>query len=236
MTERGAAQVEREQSILCIGPSTLCWTGDVVQIAVDEVCAPLPRRVRGSIRVIPMALCDRSFTLDAAGLHRWSPIAPCARVEVRLSDPALAWSGIGYFDSNSGAEPLEDAFATWSWSRASHVGRSLVLYDVAARDSTPRAMALEFDSQGAIRDCEIPPLVRLPATGWRLRRSTRAEPGQDARLVRTLEDGPFYSRSLLSTSLRGVPAPAIHESLSLDRFRSQWVQCLLPFRMPRITR
>jgi carotenoid 1,2-hydratase len=29
---------------------------------------------------------------------------------------------------------------------------------------------------------------------------------------------------------------AMHESLSLDRFRSAWVQLLLPFRMPRIAR
>jgi carotenoid 1,2-hydratase len=26
---------------------------------------------------------------------------------------------------------------------------------------------------------------------------------------------------------------AVHESLSLDRFRSRWVQYLLPYRMPR---
>jgi carotenoid 1,2-hydratase len=48
-----------------------------------------------------------------------------------------------------------------------------------------------------------------------------------------LEDAPFYSRSLLATHLAGSPGPAIHESLDLDRFRSRWVQCLLPFRMPR---
>jgi carotenoid 1,2-hydratase len=31
----------------------------------------------------------------------------------------------------------------------------------------------------------------------------------------------------------GAVAPAIHESLDLNRFRARWVQCLLPFRMPR---
>jgi carotenoid 1,2-hydratase len=71
-------------------------------------------------------------------------------------------------------------------------------------------------------------------TKWRLPRHTRADSGRDVRVLRTLEDGPFYSRSLLETQLLGVPAHAIHESLSLDRFRSRWVQCLLPFRMPRI--
>jgi len=236
MTERGAGQVEREQSILCIGPSVLCWTGDAVQIGVNEICAPFPRRLRGTIRVMPEALCERSFALDAAGLHRWSPIAPCARVEVQFSDPSLAWSGNGYFDSNSGVEPLEDTFRTWSWSRASRADLTRVLYDVQARHGETRSMALEFDRRGTVLKRNIPPLAALPSTGWRLPRHTRAEPGEHARLVKTLEDGPFYSRSLLSTTLAGSAAPTIHESLSLDRFRSPWVRCLLPFRMPRIAR
>jgi carotenoid 1,2-hydratase len=236
MTERGAMQVEREQSILSIGSSILCWTGNALLIAIDEVCAPLPRRLRGSVRLTPAALCDRSFALDTAGLHRWSPIAPCARIEVDLSDPALSWSGSGYLDSNSGAGSLEDAFETWSWSRASVADRTLVLYDIKARETAARSMALQFDANGTVRDCEMPPPVPLPCTGWRLSRQTRADAGQNVRVARTLEDGPFYSRSLLSTSLLGATAPAIHESLSLDRFRSRWVQCLLPFRMPRNAR
>jgi carotenoid 1,2-hydratase len=236
MTERGAAQVEREPSMLRIGPSTLCWTGDAMHIDVDEICAPLPRHLRGSIRVMPKALCDQSFPLDTAGSHRWAPVAPCARIEVRMSNPALTWSGSGYFDSNSGVEPLEATFETWSWSRASREDQTEVLYDIKARDAAPRSMALQFDSKGTVQEREIPPLATLPPTGWRLPRHTRAARAGDTRVVRTLEDGPFYSRSLLSTSLAGAAAPAIHESLSLDRFRSRWVQCLLPFRMPRIAR
>jgi carotenoid 1,2-hydratase len=235
MTERGAAQVEREASMLAIGPSKLAWTGDAMHITVNEICAPLPRRLSGSIRVMPSAVCDSSYALDAAGLHRWSPIAPCARIEVNMSEPALHWSGSGYVDSNSGVVPLEETFETWSWSRASRDDHTAVLYDVQPRDAAPRSMALQFDSNGTVREAEIPPLATLAPTGWRLPRQTRARAGE-VRLVKTLEDGPFYSRSLLSTSLAGAAAPAIHESLSLDRFRSLWVQCLLPFRMPRIAR
>jgi len=33
--------------------------------------------------------------------------------------------------------------------------------------------------------------------------------------------------------LLGESVTAMHESLSLDRFRARWVQMLLPFRMPR---
>jgi carotenoid 1,2-hydratase len=32
----------------------------------------------------------------------------------------------------------------------------------------------------------------------------------------------------------GHDVTAMHESLSLDRFDSRWVQTLLPFRMPRL--
>ena len=53
----------------------------------------------------------------------------------------------------------------------------------------------------------------------------------DLSVVKTLEDTPFYSRSVLS----GDHA-MMHESLDLDRFSKTWVQCLLPFRMPRFPR
>ena len=236
MTERGARQVDREQSLLSIGPSAMCWTGDALQIAIDEICAPLPRRLRGSIRLTPSALSERTFELDAAGMHRWTPLAARARIEVQLSNPALAWSGTGYFDSNSGAAPLEDAFDAWTWSRASLAERTVVLYDFKARDSALRSMALEIDRHGQIEEMDIPPLVNLPSTRWLLSRQTRADAAASVRVARTLEDGPFYSRSLLETPVLGKRASAIHESLSLDRFRSPWVRCLLPFRMPRVAR
>jgi len=236
MTERGAAQVGREPTVLSIGPSSMCWDGNALQIAVDEVCAPVPRRLRGSIRLTPTALCDRTFLLDAPGSHRWSPIAPCARIEVDMSAPELAWTGIGYLDSNSGAEPVEDGFEAWDWSRASLPDRTMVLYDFKPRRSSERTLALQFDPHGAVEELQTPPPASLPSTGWRLPRRTRADAGHGVQLVKTLEDGPFYSRSLLQTSLLGTPARAVHESLSLNRFRSAWVQCLLPFRMPRIAR
>jgi carotenoid 1,2-hydratase len=233
MTERGAAHVARERSHLSIGRSTLRWTGDALDIAVDEVCAPVPRRVRGSIRLSPSALGDSSFALDGGGRHLWTPFAPCAHVEVRLVDPDIRWSGDAYFDSNHGDEPLETAFQHWTWSRASVPGGTVVLYDVTPRVAAPHSLALHFGHDAAAESIAVPPSVTLPSTGWRVARRTRADLSGGARVVKTLEDAPFYSRSLLETHLLGARAPAIHESLDLDRFRSPWVQCLLPFRMPR---
>ena len=140
-------------------------------------------------------------------------------------------------DSNSGDEPLEDAFQKWTWSRASVPDGTVVLYDVthraAAAEGAAHAMALRFAASGAVQIVEPPPEVALPISGWRVPRRTRADAGHEAQVVQTLEDAPFYNRSLLQTHLLGHPAPAIHEALDLDRFSSLWVQCLLPFRMPR---
>jgi carotenoid 1,2-hydratase len=239
MTERGAAALSRDAASLCVGPSSMRRDGDCVRVSIDEVCAPLPRRIRGEVTLMPSALGERSFALDRAGRHLWTPYAPCARVEVKLSEPDLQWSGVGYLDSNCGAEPLEAAFREWTWSRAAVPGGTVVLYDVSilpsnmAGDAQPSPLALRFGADAIAQEVEPPPPVGLPRTGWRVARTTRADAGGGARVVRTLEDAPFYSRSLLETRLYGSTAPAVHESLDLGRFSAGWVQCLLPFRMPR---
>jgi len=65
-----------------------------------------------------------------------------------------------------------------------------------------------------------------------LARSTGSDDGQ-ARLVTSFEDTPFYSRSLIASSVFGDSVTGVHESLSLDRFAHPLVKCMLPFRMPR---
>jgi carotenoid 1,2-hydratase len=187
------------------------------------------------VRVIPSALTGIELALDPRGRHLWRPIAPCARVEVELERPALRWSGEGYLDSNHGDEPLEDAFAFWDWSRASIKNGTSVLYCATPREADEVSFALRFDRFGGVVEFDSPPRVSLPETQWRLTRHSAADNG-DVRIVSTLEDAPFYARSLLSTRLQGREAMAIHETLSLDRFRTAWVRALLPFRMPRRAR
>ena len=60
MTERGAAQVSRESTLLSIGPSAMRWNGEALTIDLDERCAPVPRRLRGTIRLHPAALEDQA--------------------------------------------------------------------------------------------------------------------------------------------------------------------------------
>ena len=81
----------------------------------------------------------------------------------------------------------------------------------------------------------LPLLQRLSTTGWRIARHVRAEPqeGVAPRVLRTLEDTPFYARSLVQARLCGQSVQAMHETLDARRFASPVVQALLPWRMPR---
>jgi carotenoid 1,2-hydratase len=237
LTERARAAVQREAGALALGRSAVSWDGSALTVRIDEVTVPLPGRIRGTVRLHPAALTAHGVALDGAGRHRWSPIAPTARVEVALERPALRWSGPGYLDSNAGDEPLEDGFDAWDWSRARlRDGGTAVLYEVTRRSGERTPLALQIDPAGGVHAFEPPPPVRLPTTLWRVARGTRADPGEPVRVVRTLEDTPFYARSLLSTRLLGEPVQALHESLSLERFRQAWVRMLLPFRLPRALR
>jgi len=108
-----------------------------------------------------------------------------------------------------------------------------VFYDGFRRHGSSFALALRIGDDGKIEPIEAPPRHRLPTSGWRMARDTRVDPGGAVAVSRTWEDSPFYVRSTLRTTLFGEVCDAVHESLSLDRFRSPLVKLMLPFRMPR---
>ena len=68
------------------------------------------------------------------------------------------------------------------------------------------------------------------------RRPQRPQRERRRVVLKTLEDAPFYARSVISAKLLGEPVTLMHESLSLDRFKMPIVQAMLPFRMPRALR
>ncbi|MEO0398657.1 MAG: hypothetical protein AAF224_04445 [Pseudomonadota bacterium] len=234
MTERSSARVSRMPSVFSLNKSALSWENGLLRINVDEIAAPLPLPMRGEIRIHTDSLGDGVFYIDDQGRHRWRPMAPFSRVEVDFKDPNISWSGHGYFDANDGDEPLEDAFEYWDWSRTI-LGdeRTAILYNTDMRNGESRSAALLVNRNGDIKDFETPDAAPLPPTPiWRIKRRTRSE--GDAQIVRTLEDTPFYSRSVVESRLFGEDRHAIHESLVGPRLRNPVVKCLLPFRMPRI--
>lgn len=178
---------------------------------------------------------EQSWALDGAGRHQWRPVAPLASARVAFDKPALSWSGRAYVDMNVGTEPLEAGFRRWDWSREECGDATRLFYDVEDKDGAHRSLALDYRADGTIMAVDAAPRLRLPRTGWRVGRTTRAEIGHPARIVRTLEDTPFYSRSMLHIDRDGGASAAIHESVDLARFSAGWVQALLPFKMPRRT-
>ncbi len=228
MTERGRGAVDRSPDRFRVGPSRLEWHDDRLDIHIRERCTPFAQRLQGRLSIYPEVINERAFLLDAGGRHSWHPYAPTARIAVDLQRPGLRWSGHGYFDSNAGERALEDDFLRWNWSRGRRGDNAVITYAVTEVSGQERALALRFGPDGTPSELLVPGAEQLPRTGWRVDREVRSEPG--ASVLRTLEDTPFYTRSLVRAGNAGV---VMHESLALDRFRSGWVQFLLPFRMPR---
>ncbi len=230
MTERGATKLRRSADALRIGPSALHWDGAALTAEIDERCAPLPRRLRGRITLRPRVRQNEIFHLDAGKRHRWQPIAPMAGVDVMFEAPELSWSGEAYFDSNDGDVPLAEDFSAWHWAR---VGNK-ILYDVEYPDGGRQDLALDIAADGTAKRFSAPKPQQLPTTLWRVPRVLRADSAPDARLIKTLEDAPFYARSLIATRIAGEQLTGVQESLSLRRYAAPWVRALLPFRMPRL--
>ena len=248
MTERGARHMERDARHFRVGPSEVRWERDALVVDIDEWSPlPVPRRVRGSIRVQADRFFDFQTPLDRARHHRWGPLAPSARISVDLTAPELRWRGEAYLDSNEGDEPIDRPFHEWDWSRATLAdGSTAVIYDIRDRivseagsepgdSAAERLIALRFRTNGEIEPFEPAERRPLPRGLWRVGRSIRSDQGAEpARIHRTLEDTPFYMRSMVSQRLLGEDVIAMHETLFLPRLRSGLVRLMLPWRMPRL--
>jgi len=233
MTERGKRDVFVSERALAIGPSHMRWDGGALTIEIDETTCPLPSRIKGMVRLTPAAMTRQAFTLDDRGQHHWWPIAPEAHIEVSMTRPGVQWAGQGYFDMNRGSAPLEAAFRNWSWSYARLEDRAVLFYDTEQKDGAARRIAASIDATGQITPLEPPPVARLPRTRWMMRRVTRADPGHTPRVLRSLEDTPFYARSIVATRIFGETAVGMHEQLNLDRLAHPLVRVMIPFRNPR---
>lgn len=233
MTERRRDEIEQTSTSLRIGPSRVEWNGDRLQFEIDETTVPWPSAVRGQVTFFPFWLSDHRVTLDRAGKHSWSPIATRGHVQVTLREPSIRWQGSAYLDSNAGDEPLENAFSSWHWSRSQLTDGTAVLYDVQRRSDHPLSLAVRFNHAGDLSEFDPPARCDLSPSRWRIARQTRSDDANSTHVLQTLLDAPFYARSVLRTRILGEATTSIHESLSLDRFRSPWVQSMLRFRIAR---
>jgi carotenoid 1,2-hydratase len=241
MTERAPHSLVRTPSSLTLGHTHVAWEGDALVVRFDERCAtfpsPMPARLAGQVRLWPQFVDGVPVVLDGpTARHRWCPVAPSARAEVVLDEPGLRFSGAGYVDANHGDEPLERGFRGWHWSRMKTREGAALAYHTTPRAGSPLALVRRYDGHGRAQDLDGTELGRVGPTGWRLRREVAVDRGVTPRAVWTLEDTPFYARSLIDTVLGGDRGLAMHETLDAERFARRWVQFLLPFRTRREAR
>lgn len=236
MTDRGASALRQTAESFTVGPSSLKWDGQQLVINIDEVSSlPLVSRMRGKIVITPSGLTDVELPLTGSGSHVWRPFAPTARIEVDLGKE-WRWSGHGYFDANFGTRALEQDFDYWTWGRYPVPGGSVCFYDAIRRDGSELSVGVKFSDSGIMEPFEWPPKARVARSLWAVRRETRADDGFRPRQVKAMLDAPFYSRSVIETSIDGHVTHGVHEALDLNRFRGPWLMPMLAVRVPRRSR
>ena len=164
-----------------IGPSALAWDGTTLTLRIDERTAPVPSRIRGTVRVRPEALTARSFALDGAGAaslaarrtlfhDRGRPAGAGRPLErpglFRHQTPATRRSrppsGIGT-GRGRGCRAAPPSSTTSSAARARPCRWPCMSTGPAPSTNLP-----------------CPPAARLPRTLWRLPRTDARRSGQPA--------------------------------------------------------
>lgn len=231
MTERGTRTAERSATRFILGPSDIRLDDRNMTITIRERTTPFFSKMVGEVTLTPITFTQHEVGLDPDNEHHWRPVAPLAHIDVRFDEPRLAWSGHAYHDMNWGSRPLESTFKSWFWSRATSSHGAHIIYDKTLIDGTRSGFALDISELGKVTERTIPAEIELGRTFWRMKRPARLEHGPNR--VTLFEDSPFYTRSLVETRINDEPVMAFHESLSLARFKTPWMQMMLPFRMPR---
>ena len=232
LTEHRLTPSQRASDGIQIGTTSMRREGERLIVDVDERTALFGRRVRGRITLHTETRTDALFPLDAAGQHVWSPLAPSGRIEVDLRLPSLRFSGRGYHDANAGAVGLERSLSSWTWCRGHDArGDTLITYARREVDGSTPVLPLRIDRAGGISSFAGSVEPRdLGRSLWGLRRSVHADPRARTKRVKNLEDTPFYARDVVRTQLDGSPVTAVHETFSVERLVSPWVEFMIPYR------
>ncbi|MDU8910932.1 carotenoid 1,2-hydratase [Aestuariicoccus sp. MJ-SS9] len=234
MTDRGRSALRQSPRRFDVGPSSMRWESGQLIVDVNEISGPpLIGRVRGQIRVTPRAVTHVELPLTPDGAHIWRPFGPVSDIEVDLEAPGWQWSGHGYFDANFGTRALEEDFAYWTWGRFPHRGGSTCFYDATRLDGSELGAGFHFDPDGTAQEIALPEKLGFRRSFWAVKRETRGDAGAKPRQVMNMLDAPFYSRSMVETTLDGTTSVGVHEALDLTRFRSPWLKPMLAVRVPR---
>ncbi|MGV8938186.1 MAG: carotenoid 1,2-hydratase [Allorhizobium sp.] len=245
MTERGRANLSRDAERLAIGESTMEMRDGklLIRFAETALCWPgqrlWPKAISGTIEITPAIVCNDLFFLDGKGHHVWSPRMPSATASIACEAlPGGGWHGRAYHDTNFGDRPIEQDFIGWDWARGSAGpdGDTVIFYDALLRTGERRRLGLRTDGQGGLQTVDMPERREMPKAFWGVRGGIACEDAGSPKILRRLEDSPFYTRSLVETVMSGKPLTMVHETLDCIRLSNPLVRLMLPFRMPRRAR
>ena len=240
MTERGRAQpAARTPTRSRSGRARSPGTATRSRSGSTRSPRRCPRASAARCALQPAGLTGRSFALDAAGRHRWWPIAPCSRVEVALERPGAALERRRPTSTPTRRRAARGRLRHWDWSRAALPRRHRhPLRRAAGATGGGLRSRMRFDPPGRRRGHRARP-PRVDPAAHALAHAARRRAPTTARASVVADPRGRAVLRPLGAGLAPAAAsrsPAMHESLSLDRFRAPWVQAMLPFRMPRALR
>jgi hypothetical protein len=169
--------------------------------------------------------------------HHWSPLTVTQNAQVRLDvggSPLLHTDGRIYHDRNASRRALHDlGIDHWIWGRSPHAGGDRIHYLLwGTGDSAPRAIGVDVGLDGQVRQVELevelgrwrPNLYGF--RGWYgLTLRHEGKPWLDVSHRRVMEDGPFYQRFELRSTMpdgevvRGIGEAVRPDRVDLDRHR-----------------
>lgn len=230
LSEYPREAVEVRGRTLRIGRSLLEYTRDgTVRMEVDERCAPFGRKVRARLVLEPQAWAAEEVQLVPGLPHFWRALAPRAKARLEVFTEGVVCEGLGYHDSNHGAELLGARLPGWHWARVHGPEETVVEYHLPGAVAPLRVTA---GAQGTTSErrpllSEASEARRTSLTGWGLRVPARLYSGNTVvGEPRLLESSPFYAR----VEARRDGLDVMGEVADFRRFHSPFIRWMAHFR------
>lgn len=226
LSEYPRAAMMRGGRALHIGASRLEYGADgTVCMEVDERCAPFGGRVRARLVLEPQVPAAEEVQLVPGVPHYWRALAPRAKARLEVHSERVASEGLGYHDSNHGAELLGARLSGWQWARTHGPEETVVEYHLPGGVAPLRVTAGRLGTRA-----ERAPAPQAPRetnlTGWGLRVPTRLGEHHPPAAPRLLESSPFYAR----VESRHAGLDAMGEVANFRRFHSPFIRWMAHFR------
>ena len=226
LSEYPQASVRHDGRALHIGASRLEYGRDgVVRMEVEERCAPFGGTVRARLTLEPQVPAAEEVQLVPSVPHFWRALAPRAQARLEVFSEGVVSEGLGYHDSNHGAELLGARLPGWHWARTHGAEETVVEYHLPGEVPSLRVTA----GRAGTRSERTPLSGTRPTnlTGWGLRVPSRLGPHPTGSgTPRLLESSPFYAR----VEARHGELDVMGEVADFRRFHSPFIRWMAHFR------